>query len=358
VFRVGVDLGYGFVKAVSESGERALFPSVVGSGGPRALAGLFGEKRASEDRYHVVVRAFGAASGGSPAAEERFVGDLALRESPDASRAFSINRIDHPSTRMLLAVALGLLAGDRGPVHLGTGLPVQYYSGQQGQKEQFRRALEGFSADVEFLSPPLGKRRVSVGRATVFPQAAGAFFAQLLDESGRVRDPDLARGALVGVVDIGYKTVDLLVVNVEDGLSVQGGLSKTLDWGTSAVTRAVQRQIEADSGRVVGAVTVDAALHGSGVLCVWGTEYRVSEMAWEARREAARAIADHLELHWGDALGLMRRVYFAGGGAADLWEHLRRIHPAAQLVPDGQFANARGFLAVAAWAARRDRQGL
>jgi len=356
VFRVGVDLGYGFVKAVSESGERALFPSVVGSGGPRALAGLFGEKRASEDRYHVVVRAFGAASGGSPAAEERFVGDLALRESPDASRAFDSDRADHPSTLALLAVALGLLAGDRGPAHLGTGLPLQYYS---GQKERFRRALEGLSAEVEFLSPPLGKRRVSVGRVTLFPQAAGAFFAQLLDESGRVRDPDLARGGgLVGVVDVGYKTADFLAVDVGDGLAVRDRLSGTLDWGTSAVTRAVQRQIEAASGRVVDAVAVDAALHGPGVLYVWGAEYRVSEMAREARREAARAIADHLELRWGDALGLMRRVYFAGGGAADLWEHLRRIHPAAQLVPDGQFANARGFLAVAAWAARRERQGL
>lgn len=32
MFKLGVDLGYGYVKAVSESGKKVLFPSLVGSG--------------------------------------------------------------------------------------------------------------------------------------------------------------------------------------------------------------------------------------------------------------------------------------------------------------------------------------
>ena len=40
---VAVDLGYGFVKAISSSGKRVIFPSLVGQGYDRGITNILGD---------------------------------------------------------------------------------------------------------------------------------------------------------------------------------------------------------------------------------------------------------------------------------------------------------------------------
>jgi len=337
MFKLGVDLGYGYTKAVSETGKRVLFPSLVGSGRPRYLGGVFGPaQEGAVDDLDVMIDG-----------REYFVGDLARRESRDASRAFEQDKAAHPNTKVLLATASALLADAKlGPVHLVTGLPLRYYA---GQKERFKEILEGMSAEVQFLSGPRKgqSRRVKFDRVTVFPQAAGAVYAALLNGQAGPK-----KGAMVALIDIGYKTTDFIVFEVQERLRVREDLSGTIEAGVSDVHRAVQVNLAAVTKAELDPAEVESAIR-SGAIWYGGEMYDVAAMAEEARREVARAVKDRVTLAWGPKANYLAQVYLAGGGAEELKDHLKDLHPAQALVPEAQFANAVGFLRVAEMLERR-----
>ena len=102
MFRIGLDLGYGYVKGVNEDGKGVVFPSLVGNAYDRPLAGLFGnneEKRI--DNMHLILT--------GKKKEESFVGELARRESRSVSYAFDEDKINHPNTSALIAASCLLL---------------------------------------------------------------------------------------------------------------------------------------------------------------------------------------------------------------------------------------------------------
>lgn len=45
MFKIGLDLGYGYVKGVNEAGKGIVFPSLVSAAYDRPLSALFGGKR-------------------------------------------------------------------------------------------------------------------------------------------------------------------------------------------------------------------------------------------------------------------------------------------------------------------------
>ena len=119
VFKIGLDLGYGYVKGVNEAGKTVLFPSLVGNAYQRNLIGLFGQNLNNLiENMHVVLR------NGKEEQEEYFIGDLARREGRNVSYAFDENKINHPNTKAVLASASALLfPSNDEPVHIVSGLP-------------------------------------------------------------------------------------------------------------------------------------------------------------------------------------------------------------------------------------------
>lgn len=339
MFKLGVDLGYGYTKAVSETGKRVLFASLVGSGRPRYLGGVFGPggSEGLTDDLDVMIDG-----------REYFIGDLARRESRDASRAFEQDKAAHPNTKVLLATAAALLADAKlGPVHLATGLPLRYYA---AQKDRFKQVLEAMEAEVQFLSGPRkGQARlVKFSRITVFPQAAGAVYAALLNDG----QGGPKKGAMVALVDIGYKTTDFIAFEIGERLRVREDLSGTIETGISDVHRAVQMALVGITKAEVDPAEVETAIKG-GAIWYGGNMYDVAKIAEEARHEVARAIKDRVTLAWGPKAKYFAAVYLAGGGAEELKPHLADYHPAQVIVPEAQFANALGFLKVAEMLERR-----
>ncbi len=338
--RIAVDLGYGYIKGIAENGERIIFPSVVGSGRDLSHVGLFGANALPE--YHVWLKgAEGEARGNF------LVGVLAQREARDLSRPFDDDKIDHPSTRALVATAAYLLTRRLEPgssIHLATGLPFRHY---RSQKERFRDNLADLALQVQ-MNGHGDARTVAFERVTVFPQAAGAFYSCLLDGEGRVRDLGLLqKGGLIGIVDVGYKTTDYVVVDLDDGLALRENMSGTVEAGVSTVWRMVQSDLEGLTGVPINQSELERAFR-SGALHFRGRDYPVGEMANQAKKLVARAIMDAVQMSWGDRAHYLRTVYLAGGGALEMQEYLWAMHHRVEMVPDPQYANAAGFLAVAA----------
>ena len=170
MFKIGLDLGYGYIKGVNESGREVLFPSLVCDGYDRQLSGLFGGGFQSiNDNLHFVVS--------DETNHEIFVGDLARREGGNISFAFDENKINHPDTKGLLAAASYLLFPDGHiPVHLVTGLPFEQYV---HYKNEFSQMLGKFNVTIRHKNT-IESKRINFAKTTIFPQAAGAFYLSLI----------------------------------------------------------------------------------------------------------------------------------------------------------------------------------
>lgn len=332
--RAGVDVGYGFVKAVSSTGARVLFPSVV--------ARLFGDRRlelpgiaAGEPRYVVEVD-FGG--GGQRYA----VGDYAV-DCEGAVRAWHLDgQASHKNTRVLLYAACAVLGCGPG-ADLGIGLPLELY--MDGRAAEWRREFAGKTARVRVGSGPV--REVSFSRVLVLPQAAGAFFSAALSGDGLGKEL-LTQN--VGIVDVGYRTTDLLLMRRHPGMVVSRPdprLSTTVDRGVSWVYQQVWMAVQSKLGRIVDELAVEAGfLYGGGVFRAGGEVFDLEGEAEEYRGQLAREIGDQVRRHWGGRLDQLDALLVAGGGGEYLYDHLQALLPGCRLLPDAAYSNAQGYLAA------------
>jgi len=333
--KMGIDVGYGFVKAVSSEGRRVSFPSVV--------APLFGERRlelpgvAGAEPAYVVEVAFGGAW-----AQRYAVGDYALH-CDGAVRAWRLEgQAAHENTQVLLFAACALLGCGPG-TELGMGIPLELYVG--GRASEWRQAFAEASARVRVGSGPA--REVSFSRVLVFPQAMGALFAEAFGRDGR--GPEVLTKN-VGVVDVGYRTTDLLLMRRLPGLDrsqPDPRLSTTFDRGISWVYQQVWLAVQSRLGRPVDALLVEQRfVHGGGVLRLGGEVFDLEGEAEGYRERLAREIGDEVRRHWSAHLDLLDEILVAGGGGQDLYGHLSGVLPGCRLVREAAFSNAAGYLAM------------
>lgn len=338
--RIAIDIGYGYTKVVAEDGQRAVFPSVVAPvpPGTGALAEAFA---GSATRDYCVTT---WPRGRRDEARELLVGEAALA-SRGAMRAWEAEAADNPNLHVLAAVALAL-AGDDGPAEVAAGLPLGVYA---AQRDSLKEALAGLDAVVMFDGDPDETRRAAVGSVFVFPQAAGAYYAACLTREGQVRDPALVRMP-VGVIDVGYRTTDYLVMQRgPGGLAPRDDLSGSLEAGINHAVQDVRAAAEAAAGHPVDVVQVERALAwGDGRLYARGREIDLRRPHAEALKLLAERIASKVKLAWGDDADHLGAVLIAGGGGEALFPHLAAMLPAARLVPDALWANAEGYLAAQA----------
>lgn len=330
---VSIDLGYGYTKGVNEEGKKVIFPSVVGPGRDRSIASLFDDNMRGMDSLHVVVDGM-----------EYFVGELAEKESSIASRTLSSEKITHPNTKVLLATATALLMpeGIRN-VQLVTGLP---YADYKKQSKQFEDFLRFFNTDIEFISGPLAgrKKKITFSKDVfLFPQAAGALFA-LLDD--RERKEFLNSKKMISVVDIGYKTTDVVTFEWRDGPQLRTELSDTFDIGMSNVTKLVDLAFREKTGDRLSKNRIEQIIRDK-VVYYNGQELDMTKEIALAHQHVAKTIADEVMVLWKEEKNSIFSVYLAGGGAIALHSFLKNLHPRVKVAPDAQFANAEGFLKFA-----------
>lgn len=187
---VGFDPGNSETTLLVPQGEeqpplRITIPSHVGSGYPTELLRIRGgaaETVMAPDEY--VLEHQG---------QSYFVGDLAMRESPDSTtQRGSVERYWDGHSRLLLLTTLASVADDREGVRVVTGMPVSVWS--KARVKHVQQSLVGEHQVV--LSGT--ERTITIDAAMVLMEGAGANIAY-------------GQGAKVPqyVVDVGDRTTDL-----------------------------------------------------------------------------------------------------------------------------------------------------
>lgn len=318
--RLAVDVGYGYVKALSDGGRRTSFPSVC-SPAPADLApGVFG---ALPHRVEVF-------RGGK--AERYLVGEAALRSR---AAAVTLAREKPPEVHDTLLLAAAYLAGAGRGTALAVGLPLAYY---RAQRHSLAVRLSGLSAEVS-VDGGLPREIDFTGGVRVVPQGAGVVLAE----------PRLADG-MVGVVDVGHHTTDYLLVEVRDGQPLPLlDYCGSVEAGAHLVAAAVAREFSARTGApldIAEAIQVTEWLRQGQPVTYDGRPLDLASAYQSACREVGRLVAQRVLAAWGGRARLAREILLAGGGALLLEGALRAELPQARLVADPLYANARGYLAV------------
>jgi len=344
-FKISVDAGYGYTKVLSSSGFQSVFPSLVGYG--RDRLNLFDDKSSdlNLENIQVMIKEQGAED-----IFDYFVGELAKRESENATHIMGTDRVsDHRAKALILTACAVAMKDYSGPIgELSVGLPLQYYNKHQ---ESMMESLLATDATLEFTSGGIANKRIRFNRVNVYPQAAGALWAQLFNEKGEMRNPQLS--GLVGLIDIGFKTTDFIVIDLGDNMVLRSELSGTIEQGMRQVFDNTQRYFEVQVGSSVDPNEFEKSLMKNDFKFHYSQnvkgqrikkEYDLRAIFDKYKQELATTIKERVRQKWGSRMNFFDVVFLAGGGAIALNKHFSNFEIESQLCNSPQMANARGYM--------------
>ena len=330
MYKIAIDLGYGYVKGLNEENERIVFPSIVGAAHDLTLKDLFGTKFKNRmDNLWVHIKAGNLDS-------DFFVGNLA-GDSISKSSAFDSNKIWHPNTIVLLGTAAALLSPEGRDILIVTGLPMEHF---KMQRKEFSNFLKLYKAKVSFPGNENLAREISFAGSAVFPQAAGAMYEAMLNYP-RLQQ---SNGARIAIIDIGFKTTDFITVRIGTPLETMEQFSGTIDAGMFYLHHPFAARFLQETGCQADPFRIGDYISDGGRFFFDGKDYDFSDTLQAARKELVNVIRDGLITSWKDSYREFRAIFLAGGGAFELKDELKRAFPILQAIGDPQFANCKGFL--------------
>lgn len=323
---IGIDIGYGYVKA-SDGEKEFIFPSTVGVGTDLKFNSLLMNFKKPTDNMIITVDN-----------RKYFVGELAIRQSPMVSRSMGRNRIEDNSARVLLLTAMALfMDGTEQEFNVVTGLPVDYY---QLYKDDWAHIMQGTHA-VRFGSGAEEKPMlIAIDKIQMIPQPFGTLYDRRLDDDGNLLQNDLA-DLRVGIVDIGYKTSDLALA---DGLEFVGKKSNSSEFAMSTAYNIIAQRIQDKYKVGKEHYELDKVIE-SGVLRVAGVPHDISEFKKEALGSLSDILISEVNSIWDKRE--IDVIMLTGGGGKAIAEYFLPRFQQGVLVNGPQFANVRGYLKLA-----------
>jgi plasmid segregation protein ParM len=325
---MGIDIGYGFVK-ITDGQEGYLFPSVVGEGSPEVLPRISLQPPARTEDLRLAV-------DGRP----YFAGNLAIRHSRLAARGLSATRVEGNNFKVLFLAALSLFCHQ--PLNsfaVVTGLPP----GRMHLADELVRQVKGEHRVVRPGSQGGEEIVIRIDRIVVVPQPLGAYWSQVLDARGSARDAAPLLAGRVGIIDVGFRTSDL--VTVRDGEYVPEQ-SRTIPTGLVTAYEEIAAGLLADHGIERETHALDEAVI-RGEISLAGKRVDISGMRERSFEQLATKLLVEVRSTWQvdefDALQLV------GGGGQALARYLLPHLPQGSVPTDPSTANSRGFFA---WAQR------
>ncbi|MTI62240.1 MAG: ParM/StbA family protein [Firmicutes bacterium] len=317
---IGIDIGFGFVKATNGQ-KQVIFPSVVGEG--------------RNIRYHTGINDSNIMDNLTLQLKgnDYFVGNLANRQSDIVISTLSQNRVNSIENEILFCTALGLL-DPLGGVNIVTGLPVNEYSDRlkvkllESLKGYHQFALNGSSYSLK------------VNNCKVIPQPFGTIFDQLLDDQGKILNPDYANITL-GIIDIGFRTSDFAVA---DNLEYVDRMSSSSNTALSSAYKLIAREINAEYGITKPLYQLDQIIRKESIT-INGREINLSPLIEKAFRLTAQNIISEVSTLWN--IWEIETVLITGGGGITLYDYLLDQINNIMLVRAGQFSNVNGYLKMA-----------
>lgn len=315
---IGLDVGFGYTKAMVDN-KAILFPSVIS---PPVEIGFRSWWEDRSDRInHLEVTVDG---------KTYFVGNLALNQGRFAYATLDRIRTQTKEYRLLFVAAMAqFVEFPEEEFSVVTGLPVDDF--------EDRDAIEGtFSGRFDLT---VAGRQVSfvIRNLTVIPQPCGAFMDLLFPGTQGNLNEEYAQG-LVGIVDIGYKTTDFVLM--QSGEYAQK-LSGSLKHGVSTIYQAAISRFSAAYRGNWDLRSVEEAL-SYGVISRLGERTAINPALLDAEFAGlAGQITSWIRQRWSDE-GL-HRIICTGGGSLMLEPYLAKALPGITFMEDPQQANVRGF---------------
>lgn len=338
---VSVDVGYGYVKALSENGKTVLFPSVVGSGRERGLANFVSsDNNGKMDLSEIHIKIDG---------KHYYVGEMALKNSVDSTRVFDRERYNHEYSYILMNVAIHLITDpDTEEVVLFTGLPLDYY---RTQHFQFREKLLHENPTIEWITGlKEGKRKIRIKDVGVFPQGMSAVWATLMNHNGKTFRKDImAEGNQIGIIDIGFRTTDVCVVEMKEG----GGFipilpfSETIDQGVVNLYENIKIAYQNKTGGTDLSENKINRILKQRNITYKGKKVDLTDEVEEAFQAVANSIIDRIKKLWKEEADTFDYIFVVGGGGDLFMEYLQKNFDNRLLnIVSGQFANAIGYYRI------------
>ncbi|MFZ5862420.1 MAG: hypothetical protein ACOYXR_06255 [Nitrospirota bacterium] len=327
---VGLDVGFGYTKAMpvlSGQGNAAnavLFPSIVSPAVDLAFrSGLDGQTGSLD---HLAVILDGASY---------FVGTLARRQGQFARATLDRVRTQSQEYRVLFLTALALLAESSSEEYaVVTGLPVDDFDDRAVIEDtlsgRFHITVGGRTLDL------------FVRHLTVVPQPYGALMDLIFKDTLGNVDERYAK-ARVGIVDIGFKTTDFVLMH--QGEFVQKG-SGSLKAAMSAVYQAAIPKFTSRYPGNWDAPGIETALR-DGAINVLGNRLEFDAALIDAELTGlAGEIVAWIQGRWSSQP--IDYLISSGGGSLLLKPLLLKAFPQMVFIGDPQLANVRGYH-KAAW---------
>ena len=271
------------------------------------------------------------------------VGPEAIKLGGTSARHETANWVESPEYMTLFYAALSeLTTATQANVNLVTGLPLNDYQAYRGT---LRDRLLGTH---QFTRKDRRAQTIKVESVRVVPQAWGCVLALLLDDKGRIVQPELAKEK-IAIIDAGGHTINFLSIN---GLSDIPSETRGTDRGAWNVVRAVRDFYTANypllnryTDHEIMAQVVDGA--------TWDGTYGEIDLTPVTRpiiTDIGNEILATATQHWGQGAATFRRVIVCGGGAYLWGEQIkaRLGHKGVVVMDAPEFANARGFYRFAA----------
>lgn len=336
---ISIDIGYGHVKAVSDTNKSIIFPSVV-----ETVDGISETVIGTMDDYcvhyiDVQDKAFGLNL-------TAYVGDAGLVNN-GVRRWEDKDRLDVDSIKLLTATAVAALVDEEEiVVNLLLGLPVSFY-----QNSECRDQLIQIFADLNAQITINGTvKTLRFNTVQIYAQSAGAYYAAICDTDGSIKDKQLVT-LPIGIIDIGFRTVDIMYI----GIGAKGPVSLSKYSGSleeSGMNRALQLAAEMASQeykRTIRPETIEKALLVKGYGGkIPGTDRNVTPIWSRACKKLAQSIISDIKRMWSDAINDLTVIKVTGGGGKDLYEYIKAEIANVTLQDDPIYANANGYHAAAA----------
>lgn len=332
VLTVGLDIGYGVVKVVTD--EMAFcFPSVMG----HAREIKFQQDMIQEKYAGDQIRDDGG---------EWFVGDLALAQLPTGEVLRLRGRTANEKTmgnafRLRLAkVAIGKLVPGvwgRDVIHirLATGLPVDFMRDAEELKESLcgQHLIQTDSCEVI----------ANITDVIVMPQPYGTCYSQILTPEGGINIHHTYMRT--GIVDVGTYTVDIALDDDGEFVDAESG---SVEGGVYTAQERISTLLESNYREKMPYKIIEQVLK-TGMFSASGTPIDYRAEVEDTLSTLRSATLNLLSEKWqrGTTIDV---IYLSGGGAELVYEQVVEAYPQTKLVPDAQMANARGYLYYANFA--------
>ncbi len=323
---VGLDVGYGFVKATDgDSGYS--FPSVVGEGHTRQTYSLRNGQTPMINDLKIEMDQ-----------KLYFVGKAAIRHSKFVYRDLSYTRNIGDDYEILFYSALGLFSSSRtNEFKIVTGLPVE--------RMHLAKDLENRVKGEKTVKLPRGReiedtKVFYVSDIEIVPQPLGSYWSQLLSLEGE----DVANSPeLTGIIDIGFRTTDLAAIENGEYMPEK---SKSLPVGLSKAYKEISTSLSTEYGLEKENYTLDSAVI-NGKINISGQTLDITNIVTNAFEKLATNILVEINSLW--KCSDFDSLILTGGGGQAISSYMLPQLPQGRLATDPITANCRGYLA---WGSR------